>query len=102
GCAGAAVLERGVLAQDVPFAFERLLDPRLGELEGFLHRDAAVPVAIGPLPRERLDEVRGKPRLVALAVRARRGDDDAAGTGASLHEFAARARGVDEDDARRS
>src|SRR5438105_8607832 len=26
GCAGAAVLERGVLAQDVPFAFERLLD----------------------------------------------------------------------------
>ena len=53
-------------------------------LERFLHRDAAVAIAVGSVAGERFDEERREARLVALAAGPRRRDDGPARAGQSL------------------
>ena len=94
----AAVVERRVLGQDVALLLVGGLDLGGGVIERLEHRHAAVAIAVGGVVVERLDEVLGEARLVALAAGLGRGDDGPRRPGQRLQKRAARARGVDEDD----
>ena len=97
----APVLERRVLRQEMAFLFVGVRDLRARVVEDFLERDAAVAVAVGHVALERLHEEGREAGFVLLAAGARGRDDEAALPLEHVHERAARAGRIDEDDSLR-